>query len=145
MFSLKNIKRNNEEVTLQRTLLSKYGVRGVMYYKNKRIAHTLENPWLDNQRSISCIPEGRYKVKNDNIGKFKWWKICDVPNRGLIEIHEGNKIEDTRGCILVGNTITEYNNKLYIRNSLVTLKHLKKILPDEFILNIEEQNSKIIF
>ena len=71
MFSLKTIKRNNEEVTLQRTLLSKYGVRGVMYYKNKRIAHTLENPWLDNQRSISCIPEGRYKVKNDNIGKFK--------------------------------------------------------------------------
>ena len=35
MFSLKTIKKNNEEVTLQRTLLSKYGVRGVMYYKNK--------------------------------------------------------------------------------------------------------------
>ena len=41
-----------KEVTLQRTLLSKYGVRGVMYYKNKRIAHTLENPWLNNQPNL---------------------------------------------------------------------------------------------
>jgi hypothetical protein len=124
---------SSKEVTLQRTLLSKYGVRGVMYYQNKRIAHTLENPWIDNQRIISCIPTGKYKVKNDNTGRFKWWRIYDVPGRGLIEIHEGN------------NTISEHNNTLYIKNSLYTLRYLKKILPNNFTLNIEEQNSKIIF
>ncbi len=134
-----------KEVTLQRTVSSKYGTRGVMYYQNKRIAHTLENPWLNNQPRISCIPTGKYKVKNDNNGRFRWWSIRDIPNRGLIEIHEGNKVTDTLGCVLVGNAISEYNNTLYIRNSLVTLRHLKKILPNNFILNIEEQNSKIIF
>ena len=136
---------SSKEVTLQRTLLSKYGVRGVMYYQNKRIAHTLENPWIDNQRIISCIPTGKYEVKNDNTGRFKWWRICDVPGRGLIEFHEGNDISHTKGCILVGNTISEHNNTLYIKNSLDTLKYLKKILPNNFTLNIEEQNSKIIF
>ena len=36
---------------------------GNLYINGERFCDTLENPWLDNQRNISCIPEGSYKVR----------------------------------------------------------------------------------
>lgn len=133
------------KVLLQRTRLTKHGVRGVMYYESERVAHTLEKPWLNNQHNVSCIPVGEYRVKSDNTGRFKWWRLYGVANRGMIEIHEGNTIKDTLGCILVGNVIYQYDDNLAIKNSLKTLKYLKKVLPNSFILKIEEQDSRIDF
>ena len=136
---------NLEKVLLQRTKLSKYGIRGVMYYENQRVAHTLENPWLNNQQEISCIPSGEYKVVNYSSKKFpNHWILNDVKDRSYILIHEGNTSDDTFGCILVGDTISSYNNILSVRNSRKTLSYLKGLLPHSFLLKIEEQNSKIL-
>jgi hypothetical protein len=72
---------------------------------------TLEDPWHLNERNISCIPEGRYKIKPNNSPKFgKTYIVDDVPERSHILIHSGNTPKDTHGCILVGLQYGELND-----------------------------------
>jgi hypothetical protein len=65
---------------------------------------TLEEPWRNNQRSISCIPAGEYPVRLTLSNRFKMVtpELLNVPDRTAIRIHPGNTEADTEGCILVG-------------------------------------------
>ncbi len=64
---------------------------------------TLEDAWRDNERMVSCIPVGRYKVMPRNSPKFgKTWQVMNVPERDHILFHAGNTHKDTNGCILLG-------------------------------------------
>ena len=48
---------------LIRNTFSKKSTIGELFLNGERICDTLENPWQDNQRNISCIPEGIYPVR----------------------------------------------------------------------------------
>ena len=64
---------------------------------------TLEDAWRDNERMISCIPVGRYKVAPRNSPKFgRTYQVENVPERSHILFHAGNTHKDTHGCILLG-------------------------------------------
>ena len=64
---------------------------------------TIERPWLDNRKNESCIPEGNYVCRRVASPKFgNTFEVCDVPNRAAILFHKGNLVEDTHGCIVVG-------------------------------------------
>ena len=81
---------------------------GELFINGERFCDTLENPWLNNQRNISCIPEGRYKVRlrlprESATRDYLHLLVQDVPNRDYILFHIGNTAKDTSGCILVGN------------------------------------------
>ena len=81
---------------------------GTLYINGEKFCDTLENPWLDNQRNISCIPEGQYKVRlrlaRESASRdYLHLLVQDVPNRDWILFHRGNTAKDTSGCILVGN------------------------------------------
>jgi hypothetical protein len=83
------------------------------------IAKTLELPWRNNQRSVSCIPEGEYLVttsgpvlKDDpntevdesggrNPRPYSHYIIHNVPGRSGILIHKGYNPSWSQGCILV--------------------------------------------
>lgn len=74
-----------------------------------RVCETLELPWRDNQHDISCVPEGEYECRLAYSPSHKrdlYW-LQDVPGRGCVEIHIGNTVHDTKGCILLGTTRTE--------------------------------------
>lgn len=77
--------------------------------------HSLELPWLDNQRNISCIPKGAYKARKHNSPKFgeSLW-IQDVPNRSEILIHKGNFYTDILGCILIGIGLSDINKDGFV-------------------------------
>ena len=80
---------------------------GELFLNGERMCDTLENPWLDNQRNISCIPEGEYKVRlrlprESATREYIHLLIKDVPNRDFILVHRGNFVSQTRGCVLVG-------------------------------------------
>lgn len=65
--------------------------------------YTLELPWHDNKRRISCIPDGVYKVKKHYSPKFgRCFWLQDVPNRSEILIHPANYTRELLGCIAVG-------------------------------------------
>ena len=71
---------------------------------------SLELPWKDNKKRVSCIPEGEYIGKrNESVkhGDSIW--IQDVPNRSEILIHKGNYYTDILGCILIGSDLMDIN------------------------------------
>ena len=81
---------------------------GELFINGERFCDTLENPWLNNQRNISCIPAGQYKVRlrlprESATRDYLHLLVQDVPNRDYILFHIGNTAKDTSGCILVGN------------------------------------------
>jgi hypothetical protein len=64
---------------------------------------TLEDAWRDNERQISCIPVGKYKIKLHRSPRFGLtYQVADVPERSHILFHAGNTHKDTHGCILLG-------------------------------------------
>jgi len=75
-----------------------------MYLDGKVVAHTLELAVKDGLPG-SAIPLGRYTVTLWNSPHFGRMMplLQGVPGRSSIEIHWGNDVEDTRGCILVGD------------------------------------------
>ena len=77
---------------------------GAMFDGDERLCETLELPWRDNQRGISCIPEGVYECKMafSPSRKYPVYWLQDVPGREAVQIHIGNFPKDIRGCILLG-------------------------------------------
>ena len=76
---------------------------GVLFCDDIPFCLTLERGWHNNQRSVSCIPEGFYLCERTQSPKFgDTFKVKNVPNRSLILFHKGNLKDDTHGCILVG-------------------------------------------
>lgn len=69
------------------------------------ICLTLENPWLDNEPCVSCIPDGDYTCEIVTSPKYgKVYGVKDVDNRTHILFHAGNTEKDTKGCILLGRS-----------------------------------------
>ena len=92
---------------LIRDTFSKKSTIGELFINGERICDTLENPWVDNQRNISCIPEGVYPVRlrlprESGTRDYLHLLVQEVPNRDWILFHRGNTAKDTSGCILVG-------------------------------------------
>jgi hypothetical protein len=116
---------------------------------------TLELPYLENHRDISCIPPGEYKCDRVTSKKFGiCYLLNDVPGRSGIIIHIGNyaaekilleraimrnvKKVDTLGCILVGLRHYDLNNDgaLDVADSQRAMGALRAILPSKFSLII---------
>ena len=89
---------------------------------------TLELPWKDNQKQISCIPTGIYKVKKRFSKKYKnHLHITEVTGRSYILIHSGNFNTHTLGCVLVGELAYINDDDIVdVGNSKKTLKKLLK-------------------
>ncbi len=86
------------------------GVFGVLLDDGVPFCVTLERPWLDNRRNVSCIPEGEHLCRRVNSPKFgNTFEVTDVPFRSHILFHKGNLKEDTHGCILVGEQYEPLN------------------------------------
>jgi hypothetical protein len=105
--------------------------------------HTLELPWKDNQRRISCIPEGTYmvwKMKPTEKRPYEYFHVKDVPGRDAILFHPGNFTSQILGCVLPGEEFKDLNKDGFpdITNTTATLKILTALLPDKFKLTIQK-------
>ena len=71
---------------------------------------SLERGWVNNQNSISCIPEGIYDLELEYSPKFKQelWEIKGVQNRSECKFHVANYWWQLNGCIALG----KYEDKL---------------------------------
>ena len=83
-------------------------VHGELILNGKHIAYTIELPWRENKKRMSCIPEGTYILRKRYSEKFKWhFVLLDVPNRSCILIHPANDAEkELQGCIAPVSTLT---------------------------------------
>lgn len=123
--------------------------KGRLVVSNGFECDTLELKWRDNQNSVSCIPEGTYKVVPRYSPKYKnHLHVLDVSKRSFILFHSGNYAgsknpktgqPDIRGCILVGKGYADINKDGIedILSSGVTMKKLMDSCPDGFELTIK--------
>ena len=100
---------------------------GKLYLNGELMCDTLENPWLDNQRNISCIPDGQYNVRlrlarESATRDYLHLLVQEVPERNYILFHIGNSAKDTQGCILVGLT----RQQDFVSNSRLAMELLMK-------------------
>jgi len=92
---------------LIRDTFSEESTIGELFLNGERMCDTLENPYINNERNISCIPEGEYPVRlrlprESATRDYIHLLVQDVPDRDWILFHRGNTAKDTSGCILVG-------------------------------------------
>lgn len=87
-------------IVLHRTYFEE-STNGALFYNDQFLGFAIELPWLNNQRNVSCIPEGTYKMKARYSAKFgHHLQIKDVKARSLILMHPANNAKrDLRGCI----------------------------------------------
>tara|TARA_R100001369_G_scaffold73844_1_gene102480 strand:+ start:376 stop:858 length:483 start_codon:yes stop_codon:yes gene_type:complete len=120
---------NQINLLLIRDTFSEISTIGELFLDGERMCDTLELPWKDNQKNISCIPEGEYKVRlrlarESATRDYLHLLVQDVPNRKWVLIHRGNYPSQTQGCILVG--LGSQQNK--VDNSILAMDLLVKEL-----------------
>ena len=83
-------------------------LRQTQDYMGGVICYTIELPWRDNKRQVSCIPEGRYELVRRYSREFGWHLLLkDVPNRSLILVHPANDaVKELKGCIAPVSVLT---------------------------------------
>ncbi len=139
---------------IERTYKEKVTLSEIEARDNGEAAYSckgLELPWKNNQRRISCIPEGMYIVKKRISPKYgNHFHLQKVTGRDWILIHHGNYTRDILGCILVGRTHTDIDRDgiTDVTHSKATMKELNELLPKEFTVIIYKKGadpSKLVF
>jgi hypothetical protein len=111
---------------------------GAMFDGEERLCETLELPWRDNQRGISCIPEGVYECKmahSPSRGYPVYW-LQNVPGRQDVQIHIGNFPKDIRGCILLGE---ERGDNQVVHSKVAFDKFMERMGRKDFTLIIKKE------
>jgi hypothetical protein len=77
------------------------GTNGKLECEGQLISYTIELPWKNNERRVSCIPEGEYFIEKRYSHKFKWHlHVLGVDNRSFILFHPANNaLKELNGCI----------------------------------------------
>ena len=127
---------------LTRVSLDPKFTAGVLAEEGRPFAVTLERPWENNARNVSCIPPGTYPMKRVKSPKFgNTFEITQVLNRSAILFHKGNTISDSQGCVLVAaNFSTWTDGQLSVANSGAGYNEFMKRLEgvDEAVLVVRE-------
>lgn len=98
-------------ITLKRTSSDDTCTRGLITLEDGTQIYSLELPWRDNQKNISCVPPGIYKLipytspKHDST-----WYLENAElgvggagfEREFCEIHSANWASQLEGCIALG-------------------------------------------
>jgi len=134
------ISKSNINLLILRETFTDNSTIGELFLNGERMCDTLELPYRDNQRSISCIPTGQYKVRlryprESATRDYLHLLVQDVKDRSYILFHRGNSAKDTRGCILVGLGTQQD----FVSNSTLALELLLKE-----IINLGAKNINLI-
>jgi hypothetical protein len=133
-------KSNHINLLILRDTFTSESTLGELFLNGERFCDTLELPYRDNQRSVSCIPTGEYKVRmryprESATREYLHLLVKEVKDRQFILFHRGNSAKDTRGCILVGQT----REQDFVGNSTLAMDLLLKE-----IINLGGKNINLI-
>jgi hypothetical protein len=112
-------------LTLTRTYFPN-GTNGKLECEGKIICLTIELPWINNKKRVSCIPEGKYFIRKRYSNKFKWHlEVVDVKNRSLVLFHPANNaLQELNGCIAPVTKFSGPGLGLMSRKAFSKLKNL---------------------
>jgi hypothetical protein len=134
-----------ETAILFRDELGSDVTRGVLTIADKTF-HILERPWKNNLANESCIPAGEYEavfLPQSPSGKFQnIYELQSVPGRSDILIHQGNVVEHTHGCLIIGSRRGMLDGKPAVLDSRSALAELVDTLgQNTFLLKIIEEQT----
>ncbi|TRW97065.1 DUF5675 family protein [Flavobacterium gawalongense] len=102
------------------------GTNGKLECEGKFICCTIELPWKNNEKRVSCIPEGKYLLKKRYSRKFQWHiEMVDVKNRSFILLHPANNAQkELNGCIAPVTKLSGPGLGLQSRQAFAKFKNL---------------------
>ena len=125
-----NKKRPGSAIILERFAYNPESTLGTLTFDDKTFV-TVEPPWLDNQRNVSCVPEGFYTCKRYSSKRYpSTFEITNVEDRSYIVFHAGNTAKDSEGCIILGTMLGGGQNVLNSKKAMA-----------EFMSDMEDVNS----
>lgn len=136
------------KATLIRTESTEQGTFGSLLLGGKFLCFTVELPWKENQRQISCIPAGTYDCEWVYSPKFGYcYAVKNVQHRSSILLHKGNFAGDvslgyksnSHGCLLPALKLGRINNQkagLLSGPAVATIAEVFQQKP--FILEIQD-------
>ena len=106
--------------------------------KNNQICVTMEKPYLDNQKDISCVPPGLYDLlprKSPTQGNTYYLSnpklnvsLNDQAGRTYIQIHVANRASQLKGCIAPGTGFGHYAGEWAVYFSAIAKVKLMRLL-----------------
>jgi hypothetical protein len=102
------------------------GTNGKLECEGKLICNTIELPWKNNERRVSCVPEGKYFLSKRYSKNHKWHiEVRNVAGRSGILFHPANNaMKELNGCIAPVTKISGAGLGLMSRKACTTLKTL---------------------
>jgi len=112
------------------------------------VCYTIELPYKNNTKLISCVPCGRYELYNYNSAKFpntvtlsnpRTNVYVNAPNniaRSKILFHAANVSSQLEGCIAPGMLVGEVYNKPAVLQSRIAMKKILPLLKESGFLII---------
>ncbi len=129
--------------------VSETGVFGRLYVDGREVGVTCEQPWRDNQKGRSCVPEGDYELRPWNSKRYGRVVVlvnsalqvyateAEIPReqRGIARsaclIHAANWPHELQGCIAVGRQLAHLlPHGPGITESRATLQRLRSLWGD---------------
>ena len=104
------------------------GTWGVLAF-GQHHCRSLELPWRDNRRQVSCIPPGIYRCGMVGSPRFgRVYQVHDVPGRSAILIHAANLAGDVQyaladfiGCFIDAGPAHSPDDRPYIERFFGTV------------------------
>lgn len=123
----------------------KEGTNGTLFCSDTFLCHTIELPWKNNKRNLSCIPEGSYEIVTRYSKRFQnHLLIRGVKNRRLILFHPANNaLKELEGCIAPVTYLSNIGVGTQSRpmmQKLLSLVHQAKDRKESILLTIKSQN-----
>ena len=111
------------ELRLTRTYFPE-GTNGKLECEGRLICYTIELPRKNNEKRVSCIPEGKYELRKRFSQKFNWHiEVMDVKNRNYILFHPANNAQkELQGCIAPVTKLSGPGLGLLSRKAFTKLK-----------------------
>ena len=135
------------ELVLNRIETSVDGTIGRLVLPDGEELATMEPPWRENRRGLSCLPPGEYSCiwrQSPRYGRCYW--LQDTQPRTFVLIHSGNLGGDTerglkthtKGCILPGLRAGRLGGQRAVLASKAAVRRLYEALGGvEFVLTID--------
>lgn len=117
------------------------GTNGTLTLNGHFVCFTIELPWKENAKNISCISEGTYKLQPRFSDKHKaHLQVLDVFNRSQILIHAANDaLMELQGCIAPVMQLTGIGTGIQSQRALqklLSLCHQARDRKELILLNI---------
>lgn len=104
---------------------------------------TVEQAWRNNQREVSCVPLGTYKLVPFTSEKYgDTWAMenedlqvavheKDGMRFACLFVHKGNWPSNFKGCIGAGERLKYFGGELGVTNTVITTEHILGVLKQE--------------